>query len=172
MNTKQENILVYSSGRLLYRGKEYRCALGGAGVRADKKEGDMATPEGCFLLREVYYRPDRIKELKTKLPASPLSQSDGWCDDPKDHNYNKPVKLPYAAGHERLWRDDNIYDLIIVIGYNDSPVISGKGSAIFLHIARPEYSPTAGCVAVSLPDMLEILKTVDQKTKICIKNEK
>jgi L,D-peptidoglycan transpeptidase YkuD (ErfK/YbiS/YcfS/YnhG family) len=141
-------------------------------VRADKKEGDGATPEGCFPLRAVYYRADRTEKPKTKLQTKILSENDGWCDGPKDLNYNKFVKLPYGASHENLWREDNIYDIIIVVGYNDSPVVSEKGSAIFLHIVRPEYSPTAGCVAVSLPDMLEILKTVDQKTDICIKNEK
>jgi L,D-peptidoglycan transpeptidase YkuD (ErfK/YbiS/YcfS/YnhG family) len=135
----------------------YRCALGRAGVRRDKREGDCATPAGRFPLRRVLYRPDRIDRPTTALPVAALSANDGWCDDPQDPNYNRQVRLPYAARHEHLWRSDGLYDVIVISGYNDDPVVPGMGSAIFLHVARADLGPTEGCVAVALPDLLEIL---------------
>lgn len=162
-------ILVSPQGKLVWQNKEYKCALGRSGVSKNKTEGDKTTPEGCFSLREIFYRPDRIKNLETNLPVKPLNPDDGWCDGPKDKNYNKFVKLPYSANAENLWREDNLYDIFAVIGYNDNPAIPGKGSAIFMHIARENYSPTDGCVALALPDLLEILKTADKKTLVCIK---
>jgi len=170
-------ILVFPSGKLVWKNKDYRCALGKSGVSKNTTEGSKTTPEGCFSLREVFFRPDRIKNLKTALPKKTLNPDDGWCDDPKDKNYNKFVKLPYPAcagrpaSAENLWREDHLYDIFAIIGYNDNLVISGKGSAIFMHVARENYSPTDGCVALALPDLLEILKTVDKKTLICIKNK-
>jgi len=164
-------ILVSSSGKLIWKNKEHRCALGKFGVSKNTTEGSKTTPEGCFPLREVFFRPDKIKNLETALPTKMLNLDDGWCDDPKDKNYNKFVKLPYPASAEKLWREDYLYDIIVVLGYNDSPVIPKKGSAIFMHIARKDYSPTDGCIALALPDLLEILKTVDKKTLVCIKNK-
>lgn len=163
-----DNIIVSPPGKLIWQGKEYRCTLGKSGVRKDKTEGDKATPEGCFPLREVFFRPDRIKNLKTNFPAITLNYNDGWCDDPKDKNYNKFVNLPYPASAEALWREDNIYDILTVVGYNDNPPVPGKGSAIFIHIARENYSPTDGCIALALTDLLEILRTVKKETSICI----
>lgn len=162
-------ILVSPQGKLVWQNKEYKCALGKSGVTKNKIEGDKTTPEGCFFLREIFFRPDRIKNLETNLPAKTLNPDDGWCDDPKDKKYNKFVKLPYSANAENLWREDHLYDVFAVIGYNENPVIPGKGSAIFIHAARKNYSPTDGCVALALPDLLEILKTADKKTLICIK---
>lgn len=163
-----DKIIVLSSGKLLYKGKEYKCAFGPSGVVVDKKEGDGATPSGCFPLREIYYRKDRIPELVTGLPIKALAQDDGWCEDSDDENYNKFIKLPYQKSSELLWRDDNIYDIIVVIGYNDNPVVKGKGSAIFMHVARENYSPTAGCVALKKSDLMELLKLIDLETIICI----
>jgi len=165
---KQDKIFVYSSGTLLWQGKEYKCALGRNGVSLSKVEGDGATPAGCFPLREVYYRKDRLDNLKTLLPIKILSPSSGWCNDPKDPAYNTFVELPYPASYENLWRADNIYDIIVILGYNDNPSIRGKGSAIFIHIARSGYTPTAGCIALSLPDLIEILKTIDVNTLVCV----
>lgn len=163
------NIKVLSSGHLIWKGKTYTCALGKSGVTNDKKEGDNATPLGCFALREVLYRSDIIKEVPvTDLPTYVIQKNDGWCDDPNDMNYNKKVTLSYVARHELLWRDDGIYDIIVPLGYNDNPIIPGKGSAIFLHVARPNYTPTEGCVALALPDLLEILSGVSKETKMCI----
>jgi L,D-peptidoglycan transpeptidase YkuD (ErfK/YbiS/YcfS/YnhG family) len=137
-------------------GKRVRCALGPAGVKAHKREGDSATPAGAFPLRRVLFRPDRGAPPATALPASPLSPTDGWCDEPADTAYNRPVALPYPAGAEALWRDDGIYDLIVLIGHNDDPVVPDAGSAVFLHLAREDYAPTRGCVALARPD-LEVL---------------
>ena len=167
---KENKIIVYSSGKLIWNEKEYKCALGLNGVSADKQEGDGATPVGCFPLREVYYRADRLNTIKTNLPVKILNEEDGWCDEPKDSAYNKFIKLPYPANHENLWREDNIYNIIAVVGYNDSVVIKGAGSAIFMHIARLDYSPTEGCIALKQDDLLEILNTINKDTLICIKN--
>ena len=158
-------------GRLELNGKTYRCAVGSGGVvSADaKKEGDGATPAGTYSLRKVHYRPDRLDAPKTELPARALSGDDGWSDDSNDpDNYNRFVKLPYIGSHEELWREDHIYDVIVEIGYNDDPAVPGKGSAIFMHIARPGYTSTAGCVALSQPDLLEVLAQTSLDTKIVI----
>jgi L,D-peptidoglycan transpeptidase YkuD (ErfK/YbiS/YcfS/YnhG family) len=153
-------------GRLL-RGPDARpfpCALGRAGiVRADaKQEGDGGTPTGTLPLRRLLFRADRLSRPPSTVPAEPIAPDDGWCDDAADAAYNRPVRLPFAPnsdqpGHERLWREDAVYDLIGVLGWNDRPVVPGRGSAIFLHLARPGLTPTEGCVALALPDLLAIL---------------
>jgi Uncharacterized protein conserved in bacteria len=130
-----------------------RCALGRAGIGIDKREGDGATPAGCFPLRALLYRPDRMTAPATGLPLRPIAPDDGWCDDPADPAYNRPVKLPYPARHERMWRDDGLYDLVIVVGHNDAPIVPGRGSAIFVHVAEAAYAPTAGCVALARADL-------------------
>lgn len=163
-----ENILVTSLQKLTFNGKEYSCAIGRGGISADKKEGDGATPVGCFPFRSVYYRADRLALPETVLPIQALQETDGWCDGVEDPKYNMFVTLPYPASSENLWRDDHIYDVIVVLGYNDDPVISGKGSAIFMHVAREGYTPTDGCVALALPDLLEILATITPDTHVCI----
>ncbi len=136
-----------------------RCALGKGGVRAAalKREGDGSSPIGVWPLRRVLYRPDRGGAPRTALPVQPIDPADGWCDDPGDPNYNRPVRHPYGASAERLWLQDDIYDLIVVLGHNDDPVRPDKGSAIFLHIARPDYAPTAGCVALAREDLETLL---------------
>ncbi len=159
-------ISVNASGTLEWHGRSYRCAVGRGGIAANKEEGDGVTPAGTFALREVRYRPDRIEALSTALPSSPLSPNDGWCDDPADAEYNRRVTVPYAKSAESLWRDDHLYDLIVVIGYNDDPPVSGKGSAIFMHVAREGYSPTAGCIALSKDDLLAIVRSVAKDTTI------
>lgn len=133
------------------------CAIGRGGIGVKGGEGDGITPIGKFPIRRVLYRADRLS-VRTKLPAAAIAENDGWCDAPDDPNYNTPVKLPYAASHERMWRDDHLYDVVVVLGYNDDPVIAGRGSAIFLHVARPDYGPTEGCVALALPDLLQALE--------------
>jgi L,D-peptidoglycan transpeptidase YkuD (ErfK/YbiS/YcfS/YnhG family) len=153
--------------------RTWRCAIGKGGVRpeSEKREGDGATPTGMFPLRRVLYRPDRLARPETELPVRALAPDDGWCDDPADPNYNRPVKLPYPASHECLWRDDGIYDVIVVLGHNDDPPVAEMGSAIFLHVARPDYGPTQGCVALALPDLLEVLKEAGAATRLCVEPE-
>ncbi|SLN20239.1 L,D-transpeptidase family protein [Oceanibacterium hippocampi] len=149
--------LIVRDGTLEFAGRRYRCAIGCGGIVSDKHEGDGGTPVGRFPLRRVYYRPDRIATPAILLPVLALEPDDGWCDDPADPAYNQPVRLPFAASHERLWRDDELYDLIVVVGHNDDPVVPGAGSAIFLHVARRDYSPTEGCVALAREDLAELL---------------
>ena len=154
------DILVNAAGELRWASRTCRCALGHGGVRLDKREGDGATPAGRFPFRRVLYRPDRLSAPTTLLPVAALAPDDGWCDDPADQRYNRAVRLPYAARHEELWRTDALYDVIVVIGYNDAPVVPGKGSAIFLHLATADYRPTQGCVALARQDLLDVLAGV------------
>ena len=143
---------------LLRLGRDtYRCALGRAGVVARKVEGDEATPAGLLPLRRVLFRADRLRPPACFVPVGPIGPDDGWCDDPAHSDYNRPVPLPHPARHERLWRDDAVYDVVGVLGWNDAPVERGRGSAIFLHVMRPDFGPTAGCVALPLPDLLQVL---------------
>lgn len=134
-----------------------RCAVGRGGRRAKRREGDGITPAGRFAIRQVLYRPDKLRRPRTALPVTAISPGDGWCDKPADRNYNRPVELPYPASHERLWRDDALYDLIVVLGFNDMPRSRGRGSAIFLHLATADYRATAGCIALARADMLRLL---------------
>jgi L,D-peptidoglycan transpeptidase YkuD (ErfK/YbiS/YcfS/YnhG family) len=149
-----------SAGLLGWNGRKVRCSLGRGGVvpAESKREGDGATPLGIWPMRQVFWRSDRLAPPQTGLPTVVLSPSMGWCDDPSNGRYNRPVELPFPAGHEKLWREDHAYDLVVELGYNDDPVVSGKGSAIFLHVAGPDYSPTEGCVACALPDLLDLLR--------------
>lgn len=129
-----------------------RAAIGPAGIAVKGGEGDNITPKGAFAVREIFYRADRVPRPATALPLRAIQKDDGWCDAGSDPNYNKLVKLPYPASAEHLWRDDHLYDLVAVLGYNDDPVVPGKGSAIFLHLAKPDYAPTQGCVALAYDD--------------------
>jgi L,D-peptidoglycan transpeptidase YkuD (ErfK/YbiS/YcfS/YnhG family) len=132
------------------------CALGRSGIFTRKKEGDGATPAGAFELLHVYYRPDKGLPPQTGLPVEPLTPQSGWCDDPQHHLYNRPVRLPFPASHEKMWREDRLYDIVVVLNCNMFPAVKGKGSAIFFHIARETYTPTEGCVAVS-PEHMRLL---------------
>ena len=161
-------ISVSPTGRLKWRGQTYRCAVGRGGIVTKKREGDHASPLGCFVLRQIFFRADRIDKPQSGLPVFALSPSDGWCVAPSDRAYNQPVSLPHPASAETLWRDDHVYDLIVVLGHNDSPVVPGCGSAIFLHVAQPDYAPTEGCVALAQDDLLEVLNDCDQQSQICI----
>lgn len=162
------DILVTPAGRLSWQGCSSRCALGPSGVRVDKCEGDGATPAGAFPLRRVLYRADRLAPPPTRLALAALAENDAWCDDPKDPRYNQQLRLPYPASHEHLWRGDHLYDVIVVLGYNDAPVVPGRGSAIFLHVARPDFGPTAGCVAIALADLLALLVAVGPENRLVV----
>ncbi|MBO6518834.1 MAG: L,D-transpeptidase family protein [Rhodospirillales bacterium] len=159
-------IRVFADNVLEFDGARYRCALGKGGVRADKKEGDGATPVGRFPLRKLYIRRDRIPAVETALPVSDIAPDDGWCDDPAEPAYNTLVKLPFAGSHEKMFRDDHLYDLVIEIGHNCSPPVPGAGSAVFIHLAKPEYAPTEGCVALARDDLVALLKRWGLDTEI------
>ena len=146
----------------------FRCALGRSGLLADKREGDGGTPIGRFPFRRLLYRADRVPHIETRLPARHMEPVDGWCDDPADAAYNKPVRLPYPGHHERMWLDDHLYDLVVVIGHNDDPVVPGAGSAVFLHLARADWGPTQGCIAFAREDLLAILSLVGTNDRVLI----
>lgn len=159
---------VYRDNRLYHQGKTYTCALGKNAITLDKTEGDNASPQGCYALRSVLYRADRVKVPQTILPVSALTPNDGWCDDVNHADYNRLITLPHPARHEKLWREDSLYDIIVVLGHNDNPPVAGKGSAIFFHLARPFYRPTEGCIAVTLTDMYDILASVSTDSQMQI----
>ncbi len=144
-------------GLLRFQGGIYRCAIGKGGRRADKREGDGATPIGLLPLRHLLYRADRLAPPRAAVQVAPIAPDDGWCDDPSHADYNTQIRLPHPARHEVLWRNDAIYDVIGVLGWNDAPVMRGRGSAIFLHVARPGFTPTEGCIALELRDLLRLL---------------
>ena len=133
------------------------CAVGRGGIAEKLREGDGITPQGAWPFRHVLYRPDRVSAPKTILSVRPMAPSDGWCETPGDPDYNRPVRLPHRSSAESMWREDALYDVVVVVGYNDVPVVPGRGSAIFLHVARPDYGPTEGCVALSRADLLDFL---------------
>jgi L,D-peptidoglycan transpeptidase YkuD (ErfK/YbiS/YcfS/YnhG family) len=148
---------VFADGILRAEGRTMRAAIGRAGISARKQEGDGATPAGVLPLRRVLYRADRLSPPRCAVPLEPIAPNDGWCDDPASPRYNRAVTLPFDAGHEELWRADGLYDVIGVLGWNDDPPARGRGSAIFLHVATPDFAPTAGCVALTLQDLLALL---------------
>lgn len=149
--------IVHPDGRLELRGRFWRCALGRAGVRAAKLEGDGATPAGLLALRLVLYRADRGSIPRAAVRREPIGEQDGWCDDPSHPDYNRQIRLPHPAHHEELWRRDGLYDVVGVLGWNDAPVVRERGSAIFLHVARGDYAPTEGCIALAREDVLAVL---------------
>jgi L,D-peptidoglycan transpeptidase YkuD (ErfK/YbiS/YcfS/YnhG family) len=160
--------LVYGHGTLCWPGGSARAVCGKAGVTLDKREGDQASPAGTFPLVSALYRPDRLAAPQTALPLAALQPSDGWVDAPADPNYNRLVALPYPAGHEALWRADGLYDVIVVIGYNTDPVMPGKGSAIFLHCASPDFADTAGCIAMARDTLVPLLGLLGPASTITI----
>jgi len=161
-------IIVKKSGYLKYNNLKFRCALGEAGIGRKLKEGDKITPVGLFKIIKVYYRPDKIKKIITNFKKTKIKKNMGWCDDSKSHAYNRQIKLPSKFGHEKLYRKDNIYNLIAALNYNMNPTVKKKGSAIFIHIAKKNYEPTAGCIALKKGDLIKLLKQIKKNTKIKI----
>lgn len=153
------DFIAFSDGRLVGGGRSWRCALGKGGVVAasEKREGDGASPIGTWPVRRVWYRADKGPAPGTGLPVLAMRPDDGWCDAPGHPLYNRWVPLPFAASHERMWREDAVYDLVVELGYNDDPPVAGRGSAIFMHIARENYAPTEGCVALAEEDLRAVL---------------
>lgn len=155
-------------GRLVLAHGVRRVALGRGGTAALKREGDGATPVGRFPIRQVLYRADRVARPGTRFPVRAIRVHDGWCEDPTDRNYNRLVKLSPGSSADRLTRAEDLYDLILVLGYNDRPRVRGRGSAIFLHLARPGYAPTAGCIALSRHDMQMLLSELRRGSAIVV----
>lgn len=142
----------------------FPCALGGGGISADKREGDGATPLAAMRLLSGYFRRDQFVPGRSQLAMRPIEADLGWCEVPDDRNYNRPVKIPYGASHERMKRDDRLYDACIVLDWNIRPRRRGRGSAIFFHLARPGFTPTQGCVAVTARVMARLLPHLSNRT--------
>lgn len=153
-------------GHLQFGNRIVECALGRSGIGHKTTEGDGITPIGLWPLRHVLFRPDRLERPESHLPMTEIGAQDGWCDAADDPNYNRHVKLPYPTSHEKLWRQDDLYDVVVIIGFNDDPIVNGAGSAIFLHIATSDYSATEGCVAIHKQHMLRLLKECRPDTAI------
>ena len=156
-------IIVNKSRVLKYKNLKFKCALGKAGIGKKREEGDNITPKGSYKLLKLFYRSDRIPNFKTVLKKKKINKKMGWCDDVNNKNYNKLINLPSSFSHEKLFRKDNIYDLIIPINYNTKKIVKGKGSAIFLHVAKKNYEPTRGCIALKKKDLILLLKNIDNK---------
>ena len=153
---------------LLYKGYKLKCAVGKSGITSTKKEGDLSTPKGAYKIGILYYRKEKIKNLKCKIRKKIIKKNMGWCDDINSSKYNKEITFPFHYRAEKLYRKDSKYDLLLDIRYNTSPVVKGKGSAIFLHLSNKKYKPTKGCVAIIKKDFLKILPLINKNTKVLI----
>jgi L,D-peptidoglycan transpeptidase YkuD (ErfK/YbiS/YcfS/YnhG family) len=155
-------------GWLLAGSQPIKVALGSGGIKAGKREGDGATPAGCYRLVRLWWRADRIPRPRTMLPARPITAGDGWCEDPSDRRYNRPIRLSSCQPGDRLARMDALYDLVIEIDHNQRPRIAGRGSAVFIHVARADMTPTAGCVSMPAGTLMRLLARLGPKTTITI----
>ena len=161
-------IIINKSGYLKYKNLKFRCSLGKAGIGKKKIEGDSITPRGKFNIVKIYYRSDRVKKIFSKYRLIKISKNMGWCDDPNSKSYNQLINLPTKYTHEKLYRKDNLYDLLIVLNHNMRPNFKNKGSAIFIHNARQNYKKTSGCVAIKKPHLIKLIKTIKKNTKVVI----
>ena len=154
--------------KLYFKDYKVKCAVGKRGISLSKKEGDGYTPKGNFRFKYLLYRKDRVPNIKSFLKKLIIKKNMGWCDDPKSNFYNKLIKFPFKYSAEKLYKKENIYDVILVINYNINPIVKNKGSAIFLHLARKNYKPTRGCIAISKKDMYLLLGLINKNSKIII----
>jgi len=161
-------IIVKKSGYLNYKNFKFRCALGKNGIRQKTGEGDFVTPKGKYKLIKIYYRADRIKKFHCTLKKIKIKKNMGWCDDVNSKFYNKQIKINKKISHEKLYRKDNVYDIVVVLNYNLNPIIRGKGSAIFLHVAKKNYNKTKGCIALKKNELLNLISKIKKNTQIKI----
>ena len=162
--------LVVKNGFLNYQNQKYKCSIGYNGLTNNKSEGDGCTPIGTFKINKILYRPDKINNYKFNLDSEIIEKKNGWCDDIESDLYNQKINFPFNQSAEHLYRNDDLYDIICVIDYNLNPIIRGKGSAIFLHVASDDYSPTHGCVAIKKDDLLKLSINLDIESTITIDN--
>ncbi len=160
--------ILVKNNFLYFNDYKVKCAVGKSGIGNKKEEGDNITPKGTFKIKYILYRKDRLKRLKTKLNLLPIKENMGWCDDPKSQNYNKLIRIPSKYNFEKLFRTDNIYDVILVLNFNMNPIKKNKGSAIFLHIAKNNYQKTKGCLAIKKRDIIKIINYLKKESKIII----
>ena len=156
---------------LTFNNYKAKCSIGKRGIGLKRKEGDLITPEGKFKIKFILYRKDRVK-IQSKIKKIVIKKEMGWCDDPNSKQYNKLIKLPSVYNYEKLYKKENVYDIIIVLNYNMNPTVKNKGSAIFIHVAKKNYKKTEGCVAVKKAHLLKITKNLKRNTKVMIENQK
>ena len=157
---------------LTYSKYKVKCAVGKRGIGLKKKEGDLITPIGQYKIKYILFRRDRIKKIQSKIRKIEIKKNMGWCDDSRSKEYNKLIKLPFNYSHEKLYKKENIYDIILVLNYNMNPYKKKKGSAIFIHVASKSYKKTKGCVAIKKKELLKIIKGLKKDTKIKIEHQK
>ena len=160
--------ITIKNKKLTINNYKVKCAIGKRGIGTKRKEGDLITPKGKFKVNYIMYRKDRVHNLKSKIKVIPIKKDMGWCNDASSHRYNKLIKFPFKYSAERLYRKDSTYDIILVLNYNLNPIRKGKGSAIFIHIAKKNSKKTLGCVAVSRKDLKKIIKKIKKSTIIHI----
>jgi len=160
--------ILINKNYLTYNNYKVKCALGKRGIGNKRREGDFITPRGNFKIKYILYRKDRIKRIQSKIKKIIIKKNMGWCDDPLSKDYNKLIKIPSEYNYEKLYKKDNVYDIILVLNFNMNPVVKNKGSAIFIHVAKKNYKKTEGCVAIKKNDMMVLLKLINKKTKIKI----
>jgi len=164
--------IIINKKYLTYNNYKVKCSIGKRGIGRKTKEGDLITPKGRYTIKYILYRKDRVKKIQTKIKTIVIRNNMGWCDDPKSKNYNKLIKLPSAFGYEKLFKKENVYDIILVLNYNMNPVIKNKGSAIFIHVVKGNYKRTEGCIALKKIHLLKILKILKKNTKVKIENRR
>ena len=153
---------------LTYNNYKVKCAIGKRGIGKKQKEGDQITPKGIFRVKKILYRKDKVRRLPSKIKKIPIEKSMGWCDDPLSKDYNKLIKYPFSYKSENLYKTNNIYDIILVLNFNMQPIKKNKGSAIFIHIAKNNFEPTEGCVAIKKVELKKLVNFITSKTKIII----
>ena len=156
---------------LTFNNYKAKCSIGKRGIGYKRKEGDLITPKGKYKIKYILYRKDRVKKIQSKIKRITIKKNMGWCDDTKSKNYNKLIKLPSKFKYEKLFKKENIYDIILVLNYNMNPIVKGKGSAIFIHVAKKNYKKTEGCIALKKFDLLKILKELKRNTIVKIENQ-
>ena len=160
--------ILIKNKSLIYNNYKVKCALGKRGIGTKKKEGDLITPRGSFKIKGILYRRDRVKNLRTKIKKKEIHKKMGWCDDPESKKYNQLIKLPSKFNFEKLYRKDVIYDIIFILNFNTNPIKKNKGSAIFIHVAKRNYSPTKGCIAIKKNDIKKLAREISRKTLVKI----
>ena len=164
--------ILINKKNLTYNNYKAKCAIGKRGIGFKRKEGDLITPKGKYKIKYILYRKDRIKKIQSKIKKIAIKKNMGWCDDTKSKKYNRLIKLPSSNSHEKLYKKESIYDLILVLNYNMNPIVKGKGSAIFIHVAKKNYKKTEGCIALKKIHLLKIIKNLKKNTVVKIVNQK
>ena len=160
---------IYINNKFIsYNNYKAKCAIGKRGISIKKKEGDLVTPKGTFKIKEIFYRKDRVQSLITRLKKTVIKKNMGWCDDPKSTKYNKLIYFPFKYSAEKLYRKENIYDIILVLNFNMNPVKKNKGSAIFIHVTKKGFQPTQGCIALDKSELIKLVKSIKKNTVVNI----